>query len=142
LLLVLAAGVTVAAGLGLFPFLAVNRSVPADVLVVEGWVADYVLEFSAREFQTCHYSRLYTTGGPLAKGWYLAEYKNFADLGAATLRRLGLGSNAVVAVPAPNTRLDRTYQAALALRACLEKTHQPVTAINIITWDPMPGVHV
>lgn len=133
LFLVCGAGLAVTAFFGLYPFLALNRPVPADVLVVEGWVADYALEFTAREFQAGHYTRLCSTGGPLSKGTYLIEYKTFADLGAATLRALGLASNAVVAVPAPETRLDRTYQSALALRKYFQATGQPVKAINVVT---------
>lgn len=133
LLLVCCAGLAGTAFFGLYPFLALNRPVKADVLVVEGWVSDYALEFAAREFQAGHYTQLYTTGGPLSKGSYLIEYKTFADLGAATLRAQGLDSNAVVAVPAPETRVDRTYQSALALLKRLSETDQPVKAINVVT---------
>jgi hypothetical protein len=44
-----------------------------------------------------------------------------------------LASNAVVAVPAPESRLDRTYQSALALRKWFEETGPPVKAINVVT---------
>jgi len=126
-------GLAVAVFFGLYPFLAVNRPVKADVLVVEGWVADYALAFTAREFHAGHYTRLYSTGGPLSKGSYLIKYKTFADLGALTLRALDLDSNAVVAVPAPESRLDRTYQSALALRKQLSESAQTVKAINVVT---------
>lgn len=121
------------ASFGIYPFLAINRPVQADVLVVEGWVADHALEFTAKEFQAGHYTRLYATGGPLSKGSYLIEFKTFADLGASTLRALGLDSKVVVAVPAPETRLDRTYQSALALRTWLQVTGQSMKGFNVVT---------
>lgn len=133
LILVCVASLALAVFFGLYSFLAPNQPVRSNVLVVEGWVADYALEFTAREFKSGHYTRLYSTGGPLSNGSYLIEYQTFAELGAATLRAMGLASNAVVAVSAPNARVDRTYQSAVALRIWFENTGQPVKAINVVT---------
>jgi len=133
LLLFCSAGCGVALFFGLYPFLALNRPVKADDLVVEGWADDYAMEFTVREFQDGHYTLLFSTGGPLSRGSYLIEYKTFAEFGAARLRGLGLASNVVVAVPAPQARLDRTYQSALALRKWFQETGQPLKAINVVT---------
>jgi hypothetical protein len=133
LLALCCAGLAFTAFFGLYQFLALIHPVHADVLVVEGWVADDALQFTAREFHAGHYRRLYTTGGPLRTGSYLIEYKTFADLGAATLRASGLDSNAVVAVPAPETRVGRSYQSALALRKRLSETGQRGKALNVVT---------
>lgn len=115
------------------PFLSLTSPVAADVLVVEGWVADHALESAAKEFQARKCNRLYSTGGPISKGSYLAQYKTFADLGAATLCKLGLDSNAVVSVPAPATRMDRTYQSAIALRQWFADAGQRVSGLNVVT---------
>lgn len=134
LMLMACCAILVAAGLlGLYPFLAVTRPVKAEVLVVEGWVADYALHYATAEFQTNHYIAVYSTGGPVSKGHFLADYGTFAEIGAATLLRLGLGSNVVVAVPAPATPRDRTYQSALALRQHFADAGQEVQALNLVT---------
>jgi len=114
-------------------FLSLNRPVEAECLVVEGWVSDYALEFAAKEFRHGQYRRLYTTGGPLTKASYLAEYKNNADIAAATLGKLGLGSNIVVSVPAPEVKTDRTYASAVALRRRCEERGEQLTALNVVT---------
>ena len=115
------------------PFLAVTDSVPGGALVVEGWVPDYMLEAAIAEFKHNHYARLFVTGVPLQNGAPLSEYKNYAHLGAATLVKLGLGTNDVQAVPSDLTRRDRTYATALALRRWWREHDMAPTKVNLIT---------
>lgn len=122
-----------AAFLGAYSFLALNRPVEADILAVEGWVGDYALKFSAREFRQGNYRLLCSTGGPLAQGSFLVGYKTFGEVGAATLCAMGVASNVVVAVPAPETQVDRTYQSALALRRWFDESEERVKGINVVT---------
>jgi hypothetical protein len=127
----------VIAALNVQPFLALTEPVPAEVLVVEGWVSDHVLEQTIAEFERGHYSRLYVTGGPIEKGGMLSEYKTFAELGAAILVKMGVNSSVVEAVPAPSVRRDRTYVSALALKDRLQQQMTGVTGINLVSV----GVH-
>jgi hypothetical protein len=119
------------------PFLGVTESVPGGVLVVEGWVPDYVLEEASTEFQRHHYTKLYVTGGPLERGWHLSEYKTYADLGAATLIRVGMSKNALEAVSAPLVRQERTYTSAVALKTWLREHDADARNINVVSL----GVH-
>jgi hypothetical protein len=115
------------------PFLATSDPIPGGALVVEGWVTDYALEEAIAEFRRHDYRKLYVTGGPLERGVPLSEYKTYAELGAATLLRLGLDPDAVQAVPAPLVRQDRTFTSAVALRSWLRQ-HQAMPAqLNVIT---------
>ena len=50
--------------LNLHSFLAVTSRVPAKILVVEGWAHFYGVDAAVNEFNTGHYERLLTTGGP------------------------------------------------------------------------------
>ena len=118
------------------PFLAVTESVPGGVLVVEGWVPDYMLEAAIAEFKQNHYDRLFVTGIPLEQGAPLSEYKNNAYIGAATLVKLGLSTNEVQAVPTGHTRRDRTYATALTLRHWLREHDMAATKVNLITGGP------
>jgi uncharacterized SAM-binding protein YcdF (DUF218 family) len=137
LLLALGVGaLALGAVLGIRPFLAVTNSVPGGVLVVEGWVPDYILEAAIAEFQRNQYDRLFVTGIPLRQGAPLSEYKNYADLGAATLLKLGMSTNDVQAVPAPRTRRDRTYAMALTLKQWLRDHGLAPTKVNLITSGP------
>jgi DUF218 domain len=118
------------------PFLAVTDSVPGGVLVVEGWEPDYMLERAIAEFREGHYSRLYVTGLPLQQGAPLSEYKNYAFIGAATLVKLGLGTNEVQAVPTGAIRRDRTYATALSLKHWLREHDLAPTKVNVLTSGP------
>jgi hypothetical protein len=121
---------------GAYPFLAVDDPVDNGALVVEGWLPDYALQEAIAEFRKGHHSQLFVTGGPLENGAPLSEYRTFAELGAATLVRLGLDTNAVVAVPAPKVRLDRTYASAMALKNWLGSHGAAETSFNIISLGP------
>ena len=122
--------------LGIGPFLAVTDSVPGGVLVVEGWVPDYMLERAIAEFKENHYDRLFVTGIPLQQGTPLSEYKNYANLGAATLVKLGMSTNDVQAVPTGRTRRDRTHAMALGLKKWLREHDMAPTKVNLITGGP------
>ncbi|HEY9747510.1 MAG TPA: YdcF family protein, partial [Allocoleopsis sp.] len=101
------------------PFLAVTAPIPANILVVEGWLPDYAVEEAIAEYQRGSYEKLITTGTPLSRGYYLAEYKNFAELTAATFLALGFDRNQLIAVPTPKVEKDRTYTSAITLRQWL-----------------------
>ncbi|MCS6794145.1 MAG: YdcF family protein [Oscillatoriaceae bacterium SKW80] len=120
----------------IYPFLAVNSPLAADVLVVEGWMPDSVLETALAEFRRGQYRKLIATGLPLRLGYHLSEYKSFAELAAATLIALGLEKEYVVAVPAPNSLQNRTYTAAVALKEWLLNSDLKVRAINLYTLGP------
>jgi uncharacterized SAM-binding protein YcdF (DUF218 family) len=121
---------------GIHPFLAVNAPLPGGVLVVEGWGPDYALQAALEEFNRNHYEKLLVTGGPLEQGVPLSEYKTYAELGAATLLKLGMSTNAVQAVPSPLVRRDRTYTSALSLRNWLDEHGMAPASINLITVGP------
>ncbi len=137
------AALIVGVGAGLFvifnikTFFAISEPVQADILVVEGWVPDYALVNAVEEFRRNKYRLLVTTGEPMLKGTYLQAYSNYAELASATLLRLGIGSDSLVTVPGPRTRVDRTYTSALAFHSWLEESLPDVHAVNVMTL----GVH-
>ena len=99
----------------IYPFLAPTAPLPGGVLVIEGWAPDYALEAAVAEFRHHHYDKLFVIGGPIDQGAPLIQYKTYAEVGMATLLKLGLNTDEVQAVPAPGVRQDRTYAAAVAL---------------------------
>ena len=110
-----------------------NDPVPGGVLVVEGWSPDYALEMAKTEAERNSYHKLYVTGGPLEEGAPLSEYKTYAELGAATLQRMGMSKDAVQAVPAPYERKDRTYTGAVALRDWFQQHGGVPNTIDLIS---------
>jgi hypothetical protein len=122
--------------LGIHPFLAPNDPLPGGILVVEGWAPDYALKIAVEEVSRAHYERMYVTGGPLERGAPLSEYKTYAELGEATLIKLGLSSNVVQAVPAPRVQQDRTYNSAVALAKYLAANKIDHPRLNLISVGP------
>ncbi|MHB8068219.1 MAG: YdcF family protein [Desulfobaccales bacterium] len=113
------------------PFLAISKPVKCEVMVVEGWFPDHALQKIAEEFKIKKYRLLVVTGGPLDQGYFLSGYKNYADLGAETLKRLGLDTHQIIAIPAPYVARDRTYAAAKALKTWIDGSGLPIRCINL-----------
>lgn len=119
----------------LYPFLAVTSPIKTDVLVVEGWVTDYAVEQAFTEFKSGSYRQIFTTGGPVERGFYLVEYNNFAAIAGATLKKLGVQPEKVTVVPAPDVIKDRTHASAIALRQWLADSNSPIKSLNLLTSD-------
>jgi hypothetical protein len=117
------------------PFLAISRPTYGEILVVEGWVTDSVLEQAVSLFNKYDYQLIVTTGGPLIKGSYLSEYSTYAELTAATLGQLGVKQSLIVAVPAPPVRTDRTFASALAVNDWLSQSNIPITSLDVFSMD-------
>jgi len=115
------------------PFLAVSAPVTGGVLVAEGWLADYALQAAVEEFKRDDYEGFYVTGIPLEKGAPLSEYRTYAELGAAVVTKLGLATNEVHAVPAPDVRQDRTYASAVALKRWMNREGRTVPALTVVS---------
>jgi uncharacterized SAM-binding protein YcdF (DUF218 family) len=121
---------------GVHPFLAVTHRVDADALVVEGWIHEYAIRTAISEFQSGHYQRVFTTGGPVTgMGGYTNDYNTSASLGAGRLRAAGLSPEFVQMVPSRVNERDRTYSAAVALRNWFRERHVTVHSINVVTED-------
>ncbi|MGL5510131.1 MAG: YdcF family protein [Microcoleaceae cyanobacterium] len=119
-------------------FLSLHRPLPnADILVVEGWLSDQSLLKAIEEFEEGEYQLLVTTGASLERGFYLSEYKTFAQLTEATLLKLGFPANQLVAVPTKYVMKNRTMATALSVRKwLLTQNNLSVKSMNILSWGP------
>jgi hypothetical protein len=127
----------VAAAARLHDFLAENRPLPTDTLVVEGWLPDETLETVADAFLRGEYRRIVTVGGPIRLGRHLSPYEVSARLSAATLEKLGVPMESIVVLPTAKVLRDRTYEEALALKAWIDSCDTPPGVVNLQTL----GVH-
>jgi uncharacterized SAM-binding protein YcdF (DUF218 family) len=119
----------------IYSFLALNRPIKADVLVIEGWMKEYAIKDAIAEFRRGGYQKLIAIGPSLSEGYYLVQYKNFAERAAAMLIALGFDPDKVVAVPTPDVFKHRTYSSALALREWIAESDLKVESINLYTFD-------
>ena len=115
------------------PFFAVTAPVRAEAMIVEGWLPDYALVEALEEYRRNGYRKLYTTGGPLERGTYLSEYRTFAEVAAATFRKLGVPETEVTAVPAEERYRNRTYESAVALREFLAAQGTRWDSVNLVS---------
>ncbi|MFE4107236.1 cytosine deaminase [Almyronema epifaneia] len=123
------------AGMHLPRFLAVTRPLAADILVVEGWIPDQAVKGVISEVLQRRYRKIVVIGPPLWKGFYLSQYKTYAELTAATLISLGISPDLVQAVPCPAVESFRTYTAACHLYRWLQQVTPAIKAINLYTYD-------
>lgn len=118
------------------PFLAPTSRVDTKILVVEGWVHQYAIHAAVVEFQTGHYEKIYTTGGPVVgSGGYLNDFNTSASVGAELLVKAGLPASLVQMVPSHVSGRDRTYSSALALREFFRTNGLAVKNFNLLTED-------
>ena len=106
-------------------FFALNQPLNnADLLVVEGWVSDGNAQDAIQEFKAHPYKAIVTTGTQLPRGYYLSEYKSFAELSRASLIRMGIPTDQIIAIPAAGVPRDRSYTSAVALSQWLVSQKQ------------------
>ena len=122
--------------LRVYPFLAVTHRVDTNVLVVEGWIHEYAIRAALKEFQSNHYERVFTTGGPVdGVGGYINDYNTAASVGADLLRKNGLPNESLQMVPSRVMDRDRTYASAVALRTWFREHNLTVRGVNVLTED-------
>lgn len=120
----------------LHPFLAVNAPLKsADALVIEGWIPDYAIQQAVNEFNSSSYQMIITTGGNLEKGTYLTGYKNFAEVAAATLQKIGVDADKILAIPTPPVLKDRSYISGIEVRKWIAQSKLAIKSINLVSWD-------
>ena len=119
---------------GIYPFLAVTRTVEAPVLVVEGWIIEPAIRVGAEHFKRGSYQRIFATGGTISRSAnYPVGSETYAHRGAGILYKSGIAEKSVQMVPSGSSDRDRTYSSAVALRNWF-RLHEPgVRAINIVT---------
>jgi uncharacterized SAM-binding protein YcdF (DUF218 family) len=121
---------------GVYPFLATTHRVNANILVVEGWIHEYAIRAALKEFQSNHYARIFTTGGPVeGTGGYINDYCTSASVGADLLKKWGLPDERLQMVPSRVMDRDRTYGSAVALRNWFRDHNMAVSGIDVVTED-------
>lgn len=118
----------------IYPFLAENHRINANVLVVEGWIHEYAIRAAVKEFRTGAYEAVVATGGPVeGSGGYTNDFNTSASVGADLLKKNGLPTGVLFMAPSRVMDRDRTYASGVALRRWLASQNVNVRGINIVT---------
>ncbi|MFO1393230.1 MAG: hypothetical protein U1F09_05640 [Steroidobacteraceae bacterium] len=131
----IAAGVAIGLAFTVFllnvhPFLAINEPVRADVLVVEGWVPDYVLDRAVAEFRSGKYRRVMVSGIAAGAG------QSDGSPAARYLMSKGIDPAALRVALAPETRWNRTSHMARAVSHAARQMAPVPCGVNVITLGP------
>lgn len=125
--------------INLYDILAPVEREKTDILVLEGFISDYVLQGAINEFRQNNYELLITTGTPLEYGDLLAPYRNTAIVAGKSLLRLGFDSTKLVMIGTDEIRNDRTYNSAIRLKFWLKSNRPDTKAINLMTMSVHGG---
>jgi hypothetical protein len=136
-------------------FLAINRPVVGNILVVEAWIWNSsAMKEAAEEFTRGQYEWLVTVGGHIEEQGPL-DQQSSAVLAAIRLQELGIDQSRIIVLPVPDMTFHRTYASAVTLRNWLTKSKTETIGVNIFTLGAHarkslvlftralgPGIHV
>jgi hypothetical protein len=145
-------------------FLSLTSRLPAEILVVEGWIGRDGVRAAAAEFEQGGYQYVVATGGlSTSKGWDEGGW-SYAEKAEGELIRSGVAQDRIIVASARDTERQRTYESAVAVRRALQsrgiypnnltvftlgpharrsrlvfaRVYQPGTQVGVIGWAP-PG---
>lgn len=114
-------------------FLAVHKPIKTHILVIEGYLSDWVLDSLATTTGLHQDSLLFVCAGlPWDKGVLCPEYNNYAIYNAGFLKSMGVDSTRIISAPAILVHNDRTYITAMAVREKLESLGYTSGGLNVV----------
>ena len=117
-------------------FLTETDRVPADTLVVEGWIGRSGLEAAVEEFKRGGYLHIITTGGLTSGLWEDQPPQRYAEMAARELVRLGVPQERITVAKSDQTERHRTFESAIAVRRTLHLAGIKPKGLNIFTFGP------
>jgi DUF218 domain len=115
------------------PFFSLTRRLPAEVLVVEGWIGDEGIGAAAVEFERGGYRYIVATGAQIPDR---RDPANYAETTEQELIRLGIPEDKIIIAPIREVEHRRTFKFAVATWLALQKRGIHPEAINVLTLGP------
>jgi hypothetical protein len=117
-------------------FLSLTRRLPAEVLVVEGWIGRNGVRAAATEFGQHGYQYVVAAGGPRAGDRWDEGGLSYAEAAAQELIESGVPKSKIIVAPSRNTVTHRTYESAVAVWGALQTRGIHPNALNVFTLGP------
>ena len=116
-------------------FLSLTERLPAEVLVVEGWIGYDGIRAAAAEFERGGYQYIVTSGGPALSRWEESPL-SYAEMADRELIRSGVSKDRIIVAPSKLTESRRTYESAVAVFHALQARDIQPKALNVFTFGP------
>lgn len=114
-------------------FLSQTKRLPADVMVVEGWIGIEGIRAAGTEFEHGGYRFIVATGGLTNDRWDPARY-TYASLAVERLLEMGIPRDKIIIATPTETEGHRTFQSAAAVWRVLHERNIYPTMINVFTF--------
>jgi len=115
-------------------FLASTHRVPADVLVVEGWIGRQGIRAAIDEFEQGGYRYIVASGGPPSgRGWE-DKSTTYAVMAGREMMRLGIPKERLVVAASENTETRHTFESAVTVWRALRDAGIKPKDINVFTF--------
>jgi hypothetical protein len=117
-------------------FLSLTERRSPEVLVVEGWIGRDGVRAASKEFAAQGYKYIVTSGGVTSDQRWEEGGWSYAEGAEHELIQLGVPADRIMVATARDTKRQRTFASAVAVREALEaKGIRPAT-LNVFTWGP------
>jgi hypothetical protein len=114
-------------------FLSQTQRLPAEVLVVEGWIGKEGIQAAGVEFKQGGYRYVVTTGGLTNNRWDSHQW-SYAEMAKDVLLGSGISQDKIIMAQPKDTDRQRTFASAAAVRQILQAKGILPTAINVFTF--------
>jgi|SRR6516162_8027551 len=117
-------------------FLSLTERVPAEVLVVEGWIGRDGVRAAEVEFEQRAYQYVVASGGMTSVKSWEPPGRSYAEMAGEELLRLGVPKDRIIVAPPRDTETHRTYESAVAVWRALQTRGIQPKMINVFTLGP------
>jgi len=115
-------------------FLSSTERLPANILVVEGWIGPDGIRAAGTEFRQHGYEFIVATGGLTAAERWEQGGRSYAEGAKQELIRAGVPLERIIVAPARDTQSQRTYESATAVWRALQVRGIQPKAMNVFTF--------
>ena len=119
-----------------YPFLAVNRPLDTETLIVEGWIPNEALDQAAAEFKRGHYRSLIVVRPKFAADAQDKFQVDDRDDVSRLLLGYGVPPESLGTLLYSGVNKDRTYHSALAARRWFGQSSQSPKSFNVVSMGP------
>lgn len=118
-------------------FLAYQKPVTSQILVVDGWMNEANLLEAAHHFESGNYQFVITSGGPIKHTMLNPQHDYYAEQASYILEKYGIPASKIITIPTPASAQNRTFLSAVTVRDWLDKNMPSYKSLNLFT----SGVH-